>query len=76
MPKSIQHAHSTNPLHTIPSLKLCGWKNHGESVRHAMANQTCQVVMRKTYCAPNRLMRVRIVVSAAMCIEGVMCDAA
>jgi hypothetical protein len=47
-PKSIQAVHSTKPCHTMPSLNDCGWNSHGDSVRAAIANQTCHVVIAKT----------------------------
>ena len=56
----------------MPSLNDCGWNSHGDSDRPAIANQTCHVVIKKTYCAPYRETNVSITVCAAMFMDGVM----
>ena len=42
------------PRHVMPSLNDWGWNSQGARLRHAIANHTCQVVITKTYVAPNR----------------------
>ena len=58
----------------MPSLNDCGWNSHGDSDNAAIANQTCHVVMAKTYCAPYRETSVSITVCAAIVMDGVTCE--